>query len=355
MAANIFSVIGILLCLYLAILYQSTAACAVFLFLVLYGTASFLQLWYLSGKIKTEILQASATKSQDREIAFALSVKNTGILPLFRGCILLTVQDLQGQVCQTQKLYFSVKSRQEIRPGGTLESPCCGRFLLLVKAVRLYSFGHLFSRKLSQDCPKELLFYPKITSLPLTVSEQVRYFSAESGEEEQILPGIFQTPVNQVRDFRPGDRVRQIHWKLSARTDSLLVRDMGIQQGFPVLLFLFIEPLPDKDFTASYRRFLETAVSLSFSLLQSGCRHFVIWYHHREEKLIRFPIRREEDLDLCTYCLLLEDVKPVPGDICELYRQQYPSDTFCTTLLLHTRLEFYKNGQPENLESVPSI
>ena len=76
---------------------------------------------------------------------------------------------------------------------------------------------------------------------------------------------------------------------------------------------------------------------------------------NREEKLIRFPIRREEDLDLCTYCLLLEDVKPVPGDICELYRQQYPSDTFCTTLLLHTRLEFYKNGQPENLESVPSI
>lgn len=32
MAANIFSVIGILLCLYLAILYQSTAACAVFCF-----------------------------------------------------------------------------------------------------------------------------------------------------------------------------------------------------------------------------------------------------------------------------------------------------------------------------------
>ncbi|MFR4454478.1 MAG: hypothetical protein ACLT5C_03330 [Blautia hansenii] len=127
MAANIFSVIGILLCLYLAILYQSTAACAVFLFLVLYGTASFLQLWYLSGKIKTEILQASAAKSQDREIAFALSVKNTGILPLFRGCILLTVQDLQGQVCQTQKLYFQSK-QAGIRPGGTLESPCCGRF-----------------------------------------------------------------------------------------------------------------------------------------------------------------------------------------------------------------------------------
>lgn len=50
MAANIFSVIGILLCLYLAILYQSTAACAVFLFLVLYGTASFCSFGISPGK-----------------------------------------------------------------------------------------------------------------------------------------------------------------------------------------------------------------------------------------------------------------------------------------------------------------
>lgn len=191
MAANIFSVIGILLCLYLAILYQSTAACAVFLFLVLYGTASFLQLWYLSGKIKTEILQASAAKSQDREIAFALSVKNTGILPLFRGCILLTVQDLQGQVCQTQKLYFSVKSRQEIRPGGTLESPCCGRFLLLVKAVRLYSFGHLFSRKLSQDCPKELLFTRKSHPFPSLSANKSDISPQKAGRKNRFFPVSF--------------------------------------------------------------------------------------------------------------------------------------------------------------------
>ena len=354
MAVHFLTFIALFLCLYLAVLYQSLAACAVFLFLGIYLILAFCQLFYLSRNLQFEIVRASASKSEEREISFALSVKNTGALPLSHGCICLTVCDLQKKPCQTQKLTFSVRGKGETQLCGTLEGQYCGRFYLSVKFLRIYSPGSLLSWRKSLSCKTELLFYPKITPFPVTISEGVRYFVGEH-EEEEIVPGHFHTPAGEIREFRPGDRLRQIHWKLSAGNDCLLVRDLGMPESFPVVLFLANQPLPRENFTASYSRFLETAMSLSASLLLSGCRHFVVWYHHREEKLIRFPMRTETDLDFCTYALLQEEAEGFTGNFYTLYAQQYPLDTFCTTLFLNTKLEFYKNKKPESLQALPPI
>lgn len=50
--------------------------------------------------------------------------------------------------------------------------------------------------------------------------------------------------VANVRDYRPGDRIKQIHWKLSARSDKFLAREFeDPRQGG--ILFLIDPKLPD--------------------------------------------------------------------------------------------------------------
>ena len=63
MAVHFLTFIALFLCLYLAVLYQNLAACAVFLFLGIYLILAFCQLFYLSRNLQFEIVRTSASKS----------------------------------------------------------------------------------------------------------------------------------------------------------------------------------------------------------------------------------------------------------------------------------------------------
>ena len=102
MAVHFLTFIALFLCLYLAVLYQNLAACAVFLFLGIYLILAFCQLFYLSRNLQFEIVRTSASKSPMAE-----SVS--------------TICNLQEKPCQTQKLTFSVRGKGETQLCGTLE------------------------------------------------------------------------------------------------------------------------------------------------------------------------------------------------------------------------------------------
>ena len=151
--------------------------------------------------------------------------------------------------------------------------------------------------------------------------------------------------MEQVRDFLPGDRLRQIHWKLSARSDEILVRDAGRPDGCPVLFFLQLLLPSGKDTALTYSRFLECAASVSFALTELRCCHYVIWYDQKEETLTRCPVRTEEDWTVFLYLLLHAPFYQEEKDLPDLYQKAYPSDTWCTYLTLSTRLQLSGNRQ----------
>ena len=84
----------------------------------------------------------------------------------------------------------------------------------------------------------DILFYPSPFVIPIQLSEGIRFFSAECDGFEEIVSGTGSHHTSDIREFLPGDKLRQIHWKLSARTDQLLVKETGRPKGFPILLFL---------------------------------------------------------------------------------------------------------------------
>ena len=61
---------------------------------------------------------------------------------------------------------------------------------------------------------------PGRAEIPETLT--VRTFSRREAEE----PG-------DIRSYVPGDPVRRIHWKLSAKKDELMIRDTAAEEEFP--------------------------------------------------------------------------------------------------------------------------
>ena len=110
-----------------------------------------------------------------------------------------------------------------------------------------------------------------------------------------------------LRDYHPGDSIRSIHWKLSAKRDQLIVRELlASQKPLPVLLFAHLGPPDQLDHT------LDRLAALSHIFRKNGQLHEIRWTHPISGSVRRFII---EDKDSWYRCLtaILSDPAPDQG------------------------------------------
>ena len=107
----------------------------------------------------------------------------------------------------------------------------CGRMQLELVNAYKYDFLGLFRLKLCKKCSHSILIFPKqvpVDNIPsLTKVRIPRWKPKGSGFSEDY----------DLREYRPGDNLRQIHWKLSAKTGKVIFREALIPiYSTPVML-----------------------------------------------------------------------------------------------------------------------
>lgn len=338
MISFLFSVCFLIVLLYVTILYKSAAACALMLLFLLGTALGIVHFLYAASHVKLLVPKVLADTFQKYTCPFTILVKNTGIFPISGLSIDLHLLDAEKHLVQSRVLRFCVSGKKTTPVSGEITSELYGKFQIVGKNLRLHSPFSFLSFPLPGKFCCQVFFYPTAVPLNIQVKETTRYFTAESQDFDEILPGASLLSTNEIREFLPGDKMRQIHWKLSARTGKILVRDLGKPECFPVLVFLQLQSIQQRPSGKTLSRFLEFTVSLSFSLLESKCSHFVIWFDTKEQQLVRYPIRTEEELTMCMYALLHENLYEDTKDLYDIYTDEYPDDTYCTRLLLCTDL-----------------
>lgn len=105
-----------------------------------------------------------------------------------------------------------------ISSGDTLPTHHCGSLICTVTKPRIYDYLGLFRFYLDCPQPHTLVVYPKPIpiELPGLSKFRVRTYKPKWG-------GGF-AENHELRQYIPGDNIRQIHWKLSAKTGSLILR-----------------------------------------------------------------------------------------------------------------------------------
>ncbi len=98
------------------------------------------------------------------------------------------------------------------------------------RIVTRFPFGFLQkARRL--DLPSEALVYPSVDSTP----EFLEVLLGIHGAIETLLKGRGQD-LYALRDYQPTDSARHVHWKASARSGSLMVREFAREEDCRVLL-----------------------------------------------------------------------------------------------------------------------
>ena len=115
------------------------------------------------------------------------------------------------------KLHICHCMTGQVYTGGKLQTHHCGAQRISAPEVRLYDYLGLFCKRIktveSCVCTVEPVAVP-VSALPEAGSSGVRPKRGGGFAEEHDL-----------RQYIPGDDLRQIHWKLTAKTGKIVVRE----------------------------------------------------------------------------------------------------------------------------------
>ena len=175
----------------------------------------------------------------------------------------------------------------------------------------------------------------------MRVTERTRNFFGDADVYDDFRPGNDSSEIFDVREFRDGDKIQSIHWKLSAKMQELVVREDSQPLACPVVLLLDSAKIRTGK---QAQAFLSVAASLVFSMMDVHCPHYVSWYSGSQQDMVRVRVDDEEGYYtfLSSY---LADMREAPQEIRQLYREKYRYDHELHTLLLTGELALSMDGK----------
>ena len=152
-----------------------------------------------------------------------------------------------------------------------LPTELCGETRLRCGAVHLTDALELFRFRCSAFPEVRTVLYPQPAELELLLSREA-VGAAEADGLMQNRRGSDPSEIFDIRDYVPGDDIRTIHWKLSCKTDGLIVRQASDPSHYDVAL------LPDLGLSwpggsptaAEFNSAVAVTITLGEELLRQG-------------------------------------------------------------------------------------
>ena len=294
MIRKVWYMILVLITIYLEIMYDSTWMLAMLAFELLLAAVMFLMSWYLKLHIRVWLDMKVPVSAKKQTFEMELHIKNSGLLPVSAVYTILECENRSGGCSEKRIVNESVAAKAEKTIKISAKADYCGKMVFSLKKVQVSDYLHLFARKVRVRSQINVNVLPDIHTFPVEVSMKTRNFPVEGDEYEKERSGDDPSEIFQIREFRPGDRMQQIHWKSSARSGELMTKEYSMPCGCKVLLLLEISQKEGGAKRADH--FFELAASLCFSMLEAECPHFVAWYDEKEGQIRRHAVKKEQDL-----------------------------------------------------------
>ncbi len=196
---------------------------------------------------------------------------------------------------ESENLFTRVRAERlvPLRPGKSepLELPAnaCGLYEIR-SALQLQDALGLFFAEVPGDAPQRAMILPELFLPRIIFREEMDSGEGETYSRER--PGQDPGEFFGVREYVPGDPIRQIHWKLSEKTDKAMVREFGLPVSHRTVLAFSGQGAAGSEETldAMARVFF----SVSRSLAASEEPHLLLW-QPEEGGAVSFAVHTSRD------------------------------------------------------------
>lgn len=254
------------------LLFFSSASCLLWILLILLGSAAASAglLWIDSRRLRLELYAASGGRA-GQPLPLTLKTGRTGTFwAASHMTVELDIISTMFDITEHRQLVLPLKNNRESY-GTTITAELCGETRFCCTEVHLQDLLKLFQLRCAPFAEVRTVLYPQPAELELILSRDT-VGAADAEGMMQNRPGNDPSEIFDVREYVPGDDIRTIHWKLSCKTDTLIVRQASDPSHYDVAL------LPDIGFNRGDRcptnEELNSAVAVTIALgeqlLQQG-------------------------------------------------------------------------------------
>ncbi len=348
--------LGMLLCIYIMVMYTEPAFFIVVLVMAVILILDLLLAIYLRSSLEISGEMSGNFIHHSEVIPITIHIHNKSFLPVSHLRIRISYSNKMGGISRKQWICTYADARAHARVTVNLASECCGVLRIHMEKFRAAGPFKLFAFSVKVGHTLEIPVFPYIFPVNFEISTKIRDFIGESDTYSKSKSGDDPSEVFDVRSFRQGDRISRIHWKLTARADEIMVKEFSRPVGYPVVLFFnFSQPSREGLSKAQVRRqeaeilramtdVIEAGLSMSAGLARAQCWHYIAWC--REDMTIeRHAIESEEDVYEHMGRLLYAHPHIKISDPRAFYSRTWGADSFCTFLSVNTNMTIEKDGE----------
>ena len=312
---------------YMSMIYGSAAMALAGFALIFFLIFSYVELFWLWKNSRARLEVPFAMASQNEKITINLSVETKGKLQPGKVRCLLEVRNT-----------FSGKKRKKWFWGNAAypyELKLAGRYEFELKKVRIYDLTGFFyvARRENKCVSVDVL--PEICYVPVQLTDAVRNFFGDADRYDEFRPGYDPSELFDVREFQRGDRVQNIHWKLSAKADTWMIKEHSMPKACAITI---LTEFSGKKSSTDRDAYLKLVAGLSFSLMDQKCAHYVAWYSGEDAEILRSRVDDEESFYLFLYRFLSVQTQQ-KVDVVQAYKEKYRYENLVHLLVVTMDLE----------------
>lgn len=270
---------------YLNLVYEWPEGVTVLLVMLLFPVILYLQAKFTMARLRVIPKEGMQIAQEGEEIQIPFIVENIG-----RSTLSVVLMKVSHKNYLIRKLKKGEKHTVFV----SFRAGVCGKKKIQIHKAWISDASGMMKIRVRhlESVPAEIRVIPKKYPVFVQISRPVRLFVSEGEEYSKDRGGDDSSEVFDVHEYMPGDKIAQIHWKLSARTDELYMKEFSFPLGAAVVLLIDrkTDGRADKKTTA----FLNLAASTGWAIMEEACRFYAAWREKESQMIRRFLVKDEE-------------------------------------------------------------
>lgn len=295
-------------------------------FEILLAVALYVCVRMLASGLEAEVYLPSTAMRRGELFEIRATLRNRRILPAADVTVEVVCRDMFTDEVNTLRSPAMVDGRGTAEVVFRLKAEHCGVISILNSDVRVKDYLGLFCRECAVRA--SAVEYTSLPQWGTGEDEETRTPGKTAGEGDGDVRSIGDdlSEIGDIREYRKGDMIHSIHWKLSARFDQLMVRDPGDTSETTFLIFLDLYPGENGVSRGEMDMFYDKAAAMSWEMLRAGLRHDVLWA--REQILVRYTVRDEASFREMLLALIHTPLSGIHTDLDTLYKERSEDETY---------------------------
>ncbi len=196
------------------------------------------------GALSVSMLSDSVTTEKNTPYTYSFRIDNHSPLALPFIEAQVSIPQSNAVRCTERTVRLSMAPLTSYHLKNTVSFRFRGTYDIGVKCFYIYDFFRIFRMRVDVENLTTVYVLPRRLTLEETAAHSVSDDTARTVRSPLVVDKL---EVSDIRDYRSGDSLKSIHWKLSSKSETFIVKDYNTGTSNQTVVFCDLTPhFPDE-------------------------------------------------------------------------------------------------------------